>query len=251
MEGARRREASKRQSGRLAAETGKREMDFSVYVYTCGELLKATGTDYDRFFSLTFATLTWNLINRTFNTSHLCFSHLRWQEDAIRVLLPKTKTNQSGQRRPTPSHVYANPENPAICPILALGLYLAVNTDFSSNRVFPVDESAASLQRRRGRSGRSSASSATRRAQKEDSAASRFRLHLRRVLSTRVCVVSVGFAGQAGSFAMMLAYRLVFLSLRVRFALSRMDATCCVSMASLMWPSRVATVCARAPRRTP
>ena len=54
----------------------------------------------------------------------ICFNHIEWQNDALCIYFAQSKTNQLGAQKKDPRHLYANPLNPEICPILSLGLYL-------------------------------------------------------------------------------------------------------------------------------
>jgi hypothetical protein len=48
------------------------------------------------------------------------------------------KNDQEGERPRDPRHVYANPYNPEICPILALGIYwMCCPFDAKSAKLFP------------------------------------------------------------------------------------------------------------------
>ena len=47
---------------------------------------------------------------------------MRWFEDALGVYI--LKNDQAAEKQKDPKHCYANPQNPAICLILNLGLYL-------------------------------------------------------------------------------------------------------------------------------
>jgi hypothetical protein len=47
--------------------------------------------------------------------------HMSWAGDSLVISLPKQKNDQEGSRN-YPRHIYANSEDPAICPILALGI---------------------------------------------------------------------------------------------------------------------------------
>jgi hypothetical protein len=58
------------------------------------------------------------------NAVNIHFSHLKWKEDALGVYFAQMKNDQTGERPRDPRHVYANPLDPSICPILAVGLYL-------------------------------------------------------------------------------------------------------------------------------
>ncbi|OWZ03583.1 hypothetical protein PHMEG_00024660 [Phytophthora megakarya] len=59
------------------------------------------------------------------------------------------KNDQSGDRPRDPRHVYANPLQPTICPILALAIYWTTFTfDADANRLFPGYVVAAESKRR-------------------------------------------------------------------------------------------------------
>ncbi|EGZ23676.1 hypothetical protein PHYSODRAFT_481341, partial [Phytophthora sojae] len=47
------------------------------------------------------------------------------------------KNNQGGERPRDPRHIYANPLQPSICPIVALGLYWTVSNFDGSDLLFP------------------------------------------------------------------------------------------------------------------
>jgi hypothetical protein len=54
----------------------------------------------------------------------ICFLHMEWKEDALRIYFAHQKNDQMGKRPRDPRHIYANPKCPEICPILSLGIYL-------------------------------------------------------------------------------------------------------------------------------
>jgi hypothetical protein len=49
--------------------------------------------------------------------------HMSWYADSLIISLPKQKNDQEGSRD-YPRHIYANVYQPAICPILALGIQI-------------------------------------------------------------------------------------------------------------------------------
>ncbi|ETP27677.1 hypothetical protein F442_23046, partial [Phytophthora nicotianae P10297] len=78
---------------------------------------------------------------RAANTVSLCYSHMEWGEDALRVFFAHMKNDQRGTRPRDPRHIYANPLMPAICPILAIGLYwLVYGVETSATHVFPGND---------------------------------------------------------------------------------------------------------------
>jgi len=60
---------------------------------------------------------------RCVSVSGIMFDHIGWEGDAMTIIFPKHKGDQEGEHC-APKHVYANPQNPAICPILAFAVYI-------------------------------------------------------------------------------------------------------------------------------
>ncbi|TXT28995.1 MAG: hypothetical protein FD136_1915 [Chitinophagaceae bacterium] len=56
--------------------------------------------------------------------------HFTWDNDSLVVQFDKQKGDQTGESV-TPKHVYANPHEPSICPLLSLAL-LVFSTNFST-----------------------------------------------------------------------------------------------------------------------
>jgi hypothetical protein len=74
-------------------------------------------------FAWCFIVLQWNLMSRSESVASICLQHLSWQGDCLVILVPKTKTDQSASSI-HPRHVYANPYEPEICPILSLAVFV-------------------------------------------------------------------------------------------------------------------------------
>ena len=108
-----------------ATEEGKEVMSFACYKLLCKKFFEGKKDEY--LFALVFLTLEWNLIARADNIVNLALSDFEWSDDSLVVYLKKSKTDQEGANGKTPFHIYANPLNPEICPVLALGLYLVNN----------------------------------------------------------------------------------------------------------------------------
>ena len=112
------------QSGE-SLEEGKEAMSFACYKLLCSKFFEGKKDEY--LFALVFLTLEWNLIARSDNIVNLGLSDSEWSDNSLVIYLKKSKTNYEGANGKTPFHLYANPENPEICPVLALGLYLVNN----------------------------------------------------------------------------------------------------------------------------
>jgi hypothetical protein len=74
-------------------------------------------------FAHSFTVHTWNLMARSVNISSIKFCHISWEMDALQFTMPKQKNDQEGARE-FPKHVYANPFDPIVCPVLAVGIKL-------------------------------------------------------------------------------------------------------------------------------
>jgi hypothetical protein len=78
----------------------------------------------DGVFAYCYLLLTWHLMCRSENTALLLLSNLAW---SLRLILSKffshSKTDQTGEESNHPRNLYANPHNPLLCPVTALGIY--------------------------------------------------------------------------------------------------------------------------------
>lgn len=80
---------------------------------------------------------------RSSTVAELLWNNIGWSEDCLTVLYEKGKTNQDGENK-VPRHVFANPDNPAICPILALGLRLCCDRSTFESIPFKVFSASTS-----------------------------------------------------------------------------------------------------------
>jgi hypothetical protein len=133
--------ASHKQRGIGKATTGKERMGFQFYKEFALLCLRSKSVCH----AMTHLTLvlSWNLLCRVSNSVTIRESHLRWINDALGVYYPKMKNDQDGARTHDYRHVYANPLNPAICPILALALYWVCNRPSEGSTASVPGESPA------------------------------------------------------------------------------------------------------------
>ena len=131
--GLRKRHQQEKQKGERQIEEGKREMPFEVYLALARYFWKK-----GKIFEVVYLILSWNLACRTNNTEGIQICHISWLTDALKIEFGVTKTNQAGDRRET-RLLFANPDHPVICPVLALGVYFAtLSTPLnSSDKLFP------------------------------------------------------------------------------------------------------------------
>lgn len=113
-----------RMSGNLPPprRAGKDPLPLEVYRALAEKMMREPSKDGA--FALLFLVLSWNLGPRNVDVAAIKMSDLSWDGDALAV-------NCVQQREYWTRHVYANPTDPAICPILALAIYLAI---FGCNR---------------------------------------------------------------------------------------------------------------------
>lgn len=122
--GLKRIDAKRRKNGETRApiKEGKEALPFDTYREICTGLLRSE-KDW-HLWAHCYMILSWNLMCRCNNTAFIRFDQIEWKGDALLIYFATTKADQTGERCKHPIHVYANPVTPAVCPVLALGLYL-------------------------------------------------------------------------------------------------------------------------------
>ena len=122
---------------------GKRKMSFEVYEKMCELFLKEESKEY--LFAHCFLVLEWNLMARSENVVDCHVSHIYWSNDSLVFHFAKTKSDQTGKNTDQVWHVYATPENPCTCPILALACYLFSNPGVLTDGAAQKDKPSISL----------------------------------------------------------------------------------------------------------
>ena len=104
-------------------EEGKEPMSVELLVAICGWLLNMGTTG--GIFAHCYLLLTWNLACRSNNTANIKFSDIVWSTsfDSFHILFRHSKTDQKGDDSKYPRHIFANPKNPVVCPVLSLCFY--------------------------------------------------------------------------------------------------------------------------------
>ena len=120
----------------LFLDKGKDSLSFAGYHLLCRTFLKHNGSNNGFVFAHCFLTLEWNLMCRANNLVNLNLTHIGWSDDSLLVCIAKAKHDQGGEGTKTTWHIYANPRNPFVCPVLALGLYLFSHPDLLTNNSF-------------------------------------------------------------------------------------------------------------------
>lgn len=106
-----------------ANDESKAAMSVQLLCALCGWFL-----DYqtvDGVFAHCFLLMTWNLACRVNNTSHIKMNDIAWREfDCLTITFAHSKTDQTGEESKYPRHIFANPVDPIVCPVLSLAFYM-------------------------------------------------------------------------------------------------------------------------------
>ena len=124
--GLKKRGARRAQSGQGPMHRSKQPLPFPVYKLLAKHLLQATGIENNNnctqfIFGHLYLLLCWNTMSRSINTATIAINHIEWENDALKVYIFHQKNDQDGDKAEHAKHIYANPVNPEICPILSLG----------------------------------------------------------------------------------------------------------------------------------
>ena len=116
LNGYKRKVSSYKLEGKMPVFEGKYHLTFDGYCLLASTLLVS-----QMLFGWPYLVLQWNLIARTATVSGILMEHVGWEGDSLLVSTPKHKGDQEGVKCFS-RHLYANPLNPAICPVLALAV---------------------------------------------------------------------------------------------------------------------------------
>ena len=80
-----------------------------------------------------------NLMSRSQNAVTICKGRLKTEGDSLVIYFAHQKNDHTQSMSDFGRHIYANPFNPEICPILSLGLYIVERGIFYSDlqQIFP------------------------------------------------------------------------------------------------------------------
>ena len=76
---------------------------------------------------------------RSDNCVDMHVNHIYWISDSLIYYIVPLKGNQTVDRANDPWHVYSNPKNPNICPVLAMAKYFLSHPDIltTNSNLFP------------------------------------------------------------------------------------------------------------------
>jgi hypothetical protein len=115
--------AKLKQDGVMSIVEGKQPMSFKGYKLLAVKALEQCRDHNLAIFSHLYLLLCWNLIARCVSVGSLMYNHVSWENDSMVIVFPSHKGDQEG-RNALPKHVYANPAEPNICPILSFAVYI-------------------------------------------------------------------------------------------------------------------------------
>ena len=134
--------ANKKQKGVMKVKEGKSEIAFNGYeklnrAFISYKPPPNNSTSWNAgILCWCCSTLMWNMVCRSEVLDGLHFAHFSWVNDSLRINVVRSKKDQGGTGIGKDKNLKANPVNPALCPVLAVGLYV-----FSKyiHREFPED----------------------------------------------------------------------------------------------------------------
>ena len=120
LRGYRRRVANLKLEGKMAVFEGRYHLTYDGYCLLANALYK-TQPFSTMLFGWPFLVLQWNMLARSATVGGVMMEHIGWEGDALLISTPKHKADQEGAKCFS-RHLYANPSNPAVCPVLALAV---------------------------------------------------------------------------------------------------------------------------------
>lgn len=114
-----------KQKGVMSIIEGKQPITFQGYRYLCQKAISCENvSDFElNIFAHVFLILCWTLIARCHSVGSLMYNHISWNNDSMVIVFPTHKGDQNGETS-LPKHVYANPLEPSLCPILSFAIYI-------------------------------------------------------------------------------------------------------------------------------
>lgn len=120
LKGYQRRVADLKAAGKMSVFEGKYHLPYDGYCLVARALFVCTSFN-QMLFGWPFLILQWNLIARSATVAGIMMEHVGWEGDALLITTPKHKADQEGAHCFS-RHLYANPGNPVLCPVLALAI---------------------------------------------------------------------------------------------------------------------------------
>jgi hypothetical protein len=118
MVGYQKKVATLKAEGEMSTYEGKFPLTKEGYLFVAEKLF-----NMDPFFGWPVFVLQWNMMCRSITVVSLKLEHISWSMDSLVITVPKSKSDQEGANC-FPRHLFANPEKPYVCPVLALAVLL-------------------------------------------------------------------------------------------------------------------------------
>ena len=139
-----------KQNGFRKVQEGRSPVSFTGYRLLAYDIAtqkpEGRSSNWTSTFAWPFFVLCWNLMARSVSVGDMMLQHLKWKQDSLVCQLPKHKGDQSGTKI-IDRHVFANPLEPVICPVLALAVLLFCKPFRSLDGLQQVFESMRSENR--------------------------------------------------------------------------------------------------------
>lgn len=134
IEGYKKTIAEKKAKGIMSITEGRSSLSYSGYNAICHAMMTMQPigrrfTFSEGLFAWPYMILSWNLMSRCGNIAGIMLEHMDWCNDAMVITFAKHKGEQTGEGLGNLKHVYGNPLNPKVCPILSLAVMM-----FSTHR---------------------------------------------------------------------------------------------------------------------
>ena len=116
------RVADRKSRGEMPTFEGKYHLTYDGYCLLATALFKMEPFN-QMLFGWPFLVLQWNLIatSRSATVDAMMMEHVSWEANSLLISTPQSKSDQEGEKC-FARHLYANPLNPIICPVLALAV---------------------------------------------------------------------------------------------------------------------------------
>lgn len=144
--------------GVMSIHEGKRPLEFEGYKCLSTHFLQIKpstnpnnakqkiGSWAQQLFAWPFFIFCWNMMARSIMVGNMMYQHVSWSGDALTVNVPGHKGDKEGAKDYA-RHVYANPLEPAICPILSLAVMIFSSSFRSGDKRQQVFEGTKSESR--------------------------------------------------------------------------------------------------------
>jgi hypothetical protein len=123
-----------KRKGLMKISEGKRPISGSGYSMLSEKFMKRTppqrasrnevaGSWATASFGWAFFVIMWNLMSRADSVQNVMLQHINWEGDALVITEQGGKADQKGEHN-YGKHIFANPLQPAMCPILSLAVLI-------------------------------------------------------------------------------------------------------------------------------